>query len=833
MNGTQKISVQIILMLIITQSALSLFGQNLSIEGFVIERGTELPIPFANIQLKGTGIGTVSDSNGYFHLSLNSEEVVVDSLLISHLLFDNKTIAIQNESKQPFRILLDGDLLFLEGITIRPGENPAWRVLRYFHKNKRENNIDNKPHYTCLEYAKTRFDLNHFTDKLKRNILVRPFDYIWDHVDTTEDGIKYLPLLMVERVTHKYHQAKPRIVRDSISGLRQVGLPGKKMLEFTEDLYFTPNMYDDFVVILGKNFASPLHKNFSQFYSYYLLDSMLQDEKVYRIAFRPKNDHSLTFRGEMLIDGTTYALRYIALQFDVQANVNFVRSYLVTQTYDQLLPNQWLLSTASVIGDFTVMENISEMTGFFWRKKSTFTNYNFNPDRGRYLNRDEDIVQSNQATERLDSYWEKVRQDTFSRQDKQIVQMIDRLENDPRFVFRKDLIRSIATGYIPARFFDIGNIYSFYSHNNIEGNRLKFALRNQKQNTRRLNWDAFGAYGFDDDKVKYGVNLDYNFGRNRAWFIGVGIKEDIFQIGRSFNQLPQDHLFSSWVQISDQDQSLIYNRHTNLFTEFKPASGLAIRASLFYDKKSSVPGQTFLKWEDENNLIASDNWKSNGFSVNIQYSLQDKAVRADSESKKNLRHRFQPYPRIGINWTFTDESIFNSSFGFHKIELRFRQEIRTGKWGFFKYTGKAGKLFGTVPYTHLFTPYANPLVFLDDEAFNLMNFMEYTTDEFVEISIQQHFDGYLFNQIPVLRNLKWRSFLFAKSYLGGISRENNNTIYPFPRSLQGLDGFYQEVGFGVENIFKIARIDFIWRLQDRNRTDVYWFLVKPSFYFAF
>jgi hypothetical protein len=44
---------------------------------------------------------------------------------------------------------------------------------------------------------------------------------------------------------------------------------------------------------------------------------------------------------------------------------------------------------------------------------------------------------------------------------------------------------------------------------------------------------------------------------------------------------------------------------------------------------------------------------------------------------------------------------------------------------------------------------------------------------------------------------------------------------------------YFEAGFGIENILKIARVDFMWRINYRDKPDILKFIVKPSFYFRF
>ncbi len=76
--------------------------------------------------------------------------------------------------------------------------------------------------------------------------------------------------------------------------------------------------------------------------------------------------------------------------------------------------------------------------------------------------------------------------------------------------------------------------------------------------------------------------------------------------------------------------------------------------------------------------------------------------------------------------------------------------------------------------------------------------------------------------ISLIKKLKWRSLIFAKTLYGEISNRNNDedALLLFPidsegnKLLSSPNGFYAEVGFGIENIFKIIRVDYLRRLTN-------------------
>ncbi|MGB0918674.1 MAG: hypothetical protein ACPGU4_13855, partial [Flavobacteriales bacterium] len=62
---------------------------------------------------------------------------------------------------------------------------------------------------------------------------------------------------------------------------------------------------------------------------------------------------------------------------------------------------------------------------------------------------------------------------------------------------------------------------------------------------------------------------------------------------------------------------------------------------------------------------------------------------------------------------------------------------------------------------------------------------------------------------------------------------NNNGKYLFADGMESMQTPYAEVGFGIENILKISRIDFTWRVTQLDNSKTLGFIVKPSFYFRF
>ncbi|MBA3705308.1 MAG: hypothetical protein H0W84_05255, partial [Bacteroidetes bacterium] len=541
----------------------------------------------------------------------------------------------------------------------------------------------------------------------------------------------------------------------------------------------------------------------------------------------------LAFIGEMLIDSTDAALKEITVRFDIMANVNFVRSFWIKQQYHKLKNEHWMLTQSDVIGDFTVVENSSDMTGFFGRKNSSFSNYHIDSIFQKNIFKGSAIVvELDSAKDKTEEYWLKSRHFDLSKEDVGIFKMADSIKKDPRFIIRKKIIGAVTTGYYPLGWIDLGDIYSFYSYNNIEKNRLKIGFRTNEKFVLPLSLSAYLAYGNFDEKWKYKINPEFYFDKRKKIKLGASYRDDINQLSRSFNNIELDHILSSLIQVGTATASKNYVKDFNFYLENKWSTGLASRINYYYNVIMPVKGVVFESLNDIGGIDHPANYITSGLDITLKYSWQNKNVNGNFYNKTDFKNTFKKYPDLAVQWKWADVQM-GSDFNFHKIKFSLKQQIRTQKLGYFKYYLEAGKTFNTVPYPYLDLPFANQLVIMDEYAFNLMNFLEYASDEYVSLHLEQHIEGLLMDRIPLINKLKWRNFIFAKGYVGNISTQNYQAKYLFPKGLNKLNEPYYEVGFGIENIFKIARIDFIWRLTDIYKPGVYYFIVKPSFKFSF
>ena len=121
-----------------------------------------------------------------------------------------------------------------------------------------------------------------------------------------------------------------------------------------------------------------------------------------------------------------------------------------------------------------------------------------------------------------------------------------------------------------------------------------------------------------------------------------------------------------------------------------------------------------------------------------------------------------------------------------------------------------GKTFGTLPYLFLDVAPGNEIYYYNKYAFNMMNRWEFVHDKYAGANVEHIIGNGIFRLFPKLR---FRQFWTAKALWGSLSDANKELNFKQGHSFQTLDGrTYLELGTGVDNIFKVFRIDFIWRV---------------------
>ena len=171
------------------------------------------------------------------------------------------------------------------------------------------------------------------------------------------------------------------------------------------------------------------------------------------------------------------------------------------------------------------------------------------------------------------------------------------------------------------------------------------------------------------------------------------------------------------------------------------------------------------------------------------------------------------YPIVEAMFVKGVSGVFNSAYNYTKYSLTIKDYMKISPYGTLSYKVYGGKITGAMPFTNLENHPGNDLYYYTRNVYNLMNRFEYLSDQYAGVNVEHNIGSGLFRFIPVTRKLKWRQFWNVKALWGSLSNDNmaiNNKTNAF-KTLNGKN--YIEVGTGIDNILKVLRVDFVWRLS--------------------
>lgn len=804
-----------------------LFAHAQQIRGKITDLQTGEPVPFANVMLKGTTNGGVTDTNGVFEFS--AKHLLTDSLRISAIGYITQTITLA--TKDSIFIKLAPYVNEIGMVSIKAGENPAIILLRKVLAKKPQFNPEYLDFYSYDSYSKIEIDLMNVSKTAPKKGVLKEFGFMWNNIDTTDTNRTLLPVFFSETAADYYFRREPRTEKEYIRGTQVSGFSNPEISRMVTDVNNKVNLYKEYLYIFNKNFTSPLNDNFKVSYYYYLDDSFTVNGVMhYLINFLPKNTADPGFTGYMIIHGEDYAVTETKMTYRAEGNVNYVRGFDVEMYFKRQENGIWFQEKQIMRADLTLIEKKDDIPGAYITKTGIYTHPQFEePEDKKIFKGENKIIINEDALEQNDDFWKNRRPEELTNKEATIYHSVDTLRKNQKFRILKGVFSAIADGYIRVGKFDIGNVQTFFSWNSVEGPRAKIGFRTNRFLTKKFTSAYWLAYGFRDGRLKGGTEMAYYplgvFRRRHN--IGVRAVYDMEQIGMSQNAMPLDNLFTSISRTSKLNR-LTLTQEGVIHYEHDWFDGFITSLSAVY-RRVQPKGDFRFQEMNEGTIQDIREITNTELQFNLRFAYNDRRL------SSNFKRRVfvNKYPVISAEAARGFKGIFGSDYSYWRVKLRLSHRQKMGKLGYMDYMVEGGKIWGNLPYHLLEVHTGNQSFINDDVAFNTMRFFEFVSDSYVALHIENHFEGFFFNRIPLLKKLKWREFLVNKFLIGSLSAQNRQGPLIFPEGLSGLKQPYWETGFGIENIFKIVRVDFLWRVGPIENKLVHRFQVKPSLYIRF
>jgi hypothetical protein len=816
----------------------SVFAQT-KVSGHVKDSNNE-PVSFANIVFKGSSEGTITNENGRFYLESDQEW---DTVIISFVGYETLEVKLEKKVNYNLEFTLKDTAAELDAVLIVTGKqskknNPAIDILRKVWEHKRKNGLKQFKQYEYDKYEKVEFDINTIDSSLIKSKLFRGMEFVFDQVDTSRvTGKTYLPMFINEAASRVYGDNVANKEKEVLKGNKNSGFNDNQVIiDFVGDLYSDYNVYDNYLKFFDKSFVSPLSKTGINTYNYVLSDSAyIGDKWCYNIIYYPRRKNELTFKGDFWVNDSTYAIKEINLQATKSANINWVKEIYIEQEFEVLNDSLFLVKRDYMMSDFAFSKK-EKSRGVYGKRTTLYNNYMFDVEKEKKFYDEEVYYYDKDVYDRGEEFWDANRLEKLNKDERGVYKMLDTLKTVKKFKRLYNLGSILSSGYIEFNTLplDYGPIFSTFGFNEVEGMRLRTGGRTYFGRNDLWRLEGFLAYGFKDDKFKYGISGKWLLDKKNRLIISGGNRRDVEQIGASLTTSTDvlgRSLASSSVVGSGTNDKLTSINLTSAAIELEPWRNIVFRLSGNYRTLSSASPTFSLDYLDADAVSGiSSEIKQFETSFSMSYFPGRKMTGFGVERYEANDNFARIFAQISVG----DKSMFNSDFDYTKLQFSYLQPWQIGGFGRLTSTLEVGKTIGQVPLGLLSVVPGNQSYFSIYNTFSQLDFYEFVTDTYASLHLEHNFNGRLFSRIPLLRKLNLREIISVRGVWGELSDENRLLSNPTNIPLVApSDEIYWEYSLGIGNIFKIFRLDFNFRGNYLDNPDARKFGITGTFGFHF
>jgi hypothetical protein len=800
-------NVVVLLLLAFVMQSGVIQAQKTKVYGHVLDADTKEPIAFANIAYIGSKVGTTSNMDGYFEIETY---YATDSLAATYVGYLPQKMYVKIDKTQKIDFLLKSGEIELGEFVVRAKdfENPAHRIIRNIIKNKPVNNKEKLEAYQFQAYNKMEFDLNNFKERFTKRKLWKSFDFVFDNIDSTTSAKVFLPMIMTESISDLYFRKRPRAKQEIIRATRMSGINNQSVSQFIGQMYLDMNIYDNNMVIFEKSFISPISNVGFAYYKYYLNDSAFVGNKwCYHIQFTPKRKQELTFEGEFWVNDTTWAIKELDASIAKDANINFVNELDVKQMYEEVENEVWMLTYEAIVVDFSINKG---QTGVYGRRTSYFKDFKINePLADDFYSVSGTIEMEEGHTKRDQEYWKEARHVPLPEREEKIYVMVDSLERNKKFQSYVDFVNLLITGYKIMGPVEWGPFWTTYSWNPVEGDRLRMGGRTSNSFSTRLMLEGYVAYGLKDRQFKWSGGGQYFLTKKPWQHVGLYFTRDLEQLGMPDNFFSRDNMFTTFLRRTPPFKLIEVHEWKGHY-EREWFSGFSNR--LQYTRRYILPVTGFEFYRlNEGGLDSSSvsSMTSSEISLKTRFAHKERFLFGEFV-RVSLGTRF---PILEMEYGLGIKGFVGGGYDYHRFKFSVYDKLMLSGLGYLRVKVEAGKYWGKLPYPMLAVHQGNETFFSSETAFNLMNFYEFVSDQYLLGWADYHLEGFFLNRIPLFRKLKWREVVGARAVIGSLNQSNLDELL-LPEGSYTLNrGPYSEASIGIENIFKFIRVEAIWRLN--------------------
>jgi hypothetical protein len=773
-------------------------------------------LPYASITVKGTSMGTSANNKANFSLTLPAGTYTLVCQHIGYAAME-KTVTTSADMEVIFQ-LSQQKLVMKEVIIKSGGEDPAYAIIRQAIKKRPFYNRQVTA-FSCDIYGKDIIKLRKLPKKMFGQ-KIKAEDKQDMGLDSAGKGILYLSESISKAYKQEPDKFKLEVMSSRVSGSGSFGFTFPSFISlYTNNVTIFTERFNP------RGFVSPIADGAIGFYKFKFLGTFFEDGKaINSIQVTPRRTYEPLFTGIINITDNDWRIHSFDLMLTKTAQLEILDTLQISQLHVPVSDDVWRTKNQLLHFNFKLL-GIDAIGNFL----SVYSNYNISPAFGKKFF-DRIIIKYDTAVnKKTKAYWDSARavplemdeqkdyliKDSIYERNKDSLYSSRNIDSLKKRQGKIRLIPVIWSG-IHRTHYSATNQYSWginpllfnTEYNTAEGIAVTlggYYTKYWKKIKHDLSFEPNVRYGFHNDHLNAWANIilsshnvspDAKYNQHE-WTLGGGKRVS------EFNKESVMHPLSNSVRILFNGRNYM-KTYENYFGSIGFAkryeSGLSFNVNAEYEDRIPLDNTTKYTFHKEDSIHITPNYPvaklSSQFAPHQAFLLSVNVSFKPGQRYIQLPNMKIPigskYPTFNLNYTKGIAGILGSDTDFDKwmfsvnddknLKLAGALSFRVGAGGFLN----RKKVF-IQDYKH-FNRLSGRL-----NSFQLAEFYAHSTTApfYLFGHVEHHFNGLLTNKIPLFNRLNWNLVTGSNAFY---VNNNNN---------------YIEIFAGIENIFKILRVDAV------------------------
>jgi hypothetical protein len=772
-------------------------------------------LSYASVLVKGTGVGTTANDQGRFTLQLDPGKYVLVCQYVGYGR-EEKTINVSG-AEQVVNFKLKVQQTTMKEFVVRPGgEDPAYEIIRNAIK-KRSYYLNQLDKFQCQVYIKGQLKLRGFPKK-----------FFGQKVDFEDGDTSKLKMLYLAESISTYSVEKPDKVKIVVTSTKVSGQSDAFGLSQPQIISFYENNIQIGRNLNPRGFVSPIADNALAYYNYKFEGVFTEDgEEINKIKVIPKHKFEPVFSGYINITDGDWRIHSVQLQLTKESQMELVDTLRIEQLYVPLNKDVWVIKNQ-------VIYPAVKFFGFdgYGSFVNVYSDFNLHPTFGKKFFNNTLLKYLDSSNKRTLAFWDSVRPVPLQVEEIKDYKKKDSLEEvrkSPHYLDSLDRKRNklslpalLITGQTFSReknrvTYSLNPLLTSINFNTVEGWVVDLMGTYKKKfdsaliSRKNIFLSPYIRYGFSNHHLNGGLTTGFDAGKKFVTSFSLSGGKEIYQFN---NQ-------STYTELSNTLTTLFLKQ--NLFKIYEAwygkasfvkgvGDGLEFRSSVDYQDRMPLENTNFFIIYDYKKRVFTPNYPTELISQNITRH-QAFSFSAGLTWQPGARYIEFPgnkfsigskYPTFNLDYIKGIPGVFGSDVNYDKWRLVMNDNVNLKLSGTLKYRVAIGGFLNSrevqVPDYQHFNGNQSFFASAYLNSFQLAPFYQNSTitNFYTTLNLEHHLNGLLTNKLPLLKRLNWNLVAGTNAFF--VNSHNN----------------YVEIFAGLENIFKIFRVDFIQSFMANN-----------------